>query len=633
MIKQTHMQLIASQKNVIWFGIFVLYIFVAFYVSYLMVPSPPSHHKLTNGYVISSSASMPSELSILPRREITLPDWSSAKTTGDTSLWYLLPLDLEDQTQQKLAIYLENVSQNAEVFLNNKWLGNGGSMSTPITRNRNHTLLFNFDSTFFQQTKNILSIHVVGDISKGTYLGNVYVGPSKALTHYANMKDNLRVGLVEVVTLAMLLTSIFFSILWLFRLNDSHYLFYAIFTILWTYHDVNHFLRDIPMSVTTWETLAPLSFGFAMLCVVFFVHRYVGNYSSYIEKCALCYVILLSLPYLYHDVEWVVFYAYWVWSPGIALLGAHTLNFIYQRFLKTQDQTLVTLFIGGLSIMIFGVHDLLLSIQVIPKHSPYMIHFAVFLIIIVISTNLINRFVKSMNIAEHYNQELEKEIKLKTEEMEYSYGMLQQLTKKYSVAEERQRIMRDIHDGIGGQLVATLASIESGQINKKVLSTSLKSALQDLRLVIDSLDYEAEDLTTLLGMLRMRLSDQLSSASLKLHWKVEDLPRIDDFGPTNVLHTMRIVQEAITNALKHSRAQNLTVNTESIIKADGLHYACITVTDDGLGADLASALGRGLLNMKKRADLIGGHITFKTQTGMGMVVRLEIPVIQKPDAY
>ena len=598
-----------------------------------MLPSPPAQYNLTKGQVVFSPALMPSELLQESRKNITLPDWSSAHSSNNTSLWYLFPLDLKGQTQRKLAIYLENVSQNAEVFLNNKWLGNGGSMTSPITRNRNHTLVFDFDSTSIQHTKNTLAIHVVGDISKNTYLGNVYVGPSKSLTRYANMKDHLRVELVEVITFAMLLTSIFFSILWLFRQSDSHYLFYTIFTILWTYHDSNHFLRDIPLPITTWETLAPLSFGFSMLGVVFFVHRYVGNYSIKVEKRACCYVSLLSIPYLYHNLEWVTFYAYWLWSPAIALLGVYTLYFIYKRFLQTRDKSLVTLFIAGLSIMIFGVHDLLLLTQIIPKHSPYMLHFSVFLVIIVISTNLINRFVRSMNIVEHYNQELEDEIKLKTEEMEYSYGMLQQLTKKYSIAEERQRIMRDIHDGIGGQLVATLASIESGQINQKALSSSLKSALQDLRLVIDSLDYEAEDLTTLLGMLRMRLSEQLSNAPLKLHWKVEDLPRIDGFGPTNVLHTMRIIQEAITNALKHSQAKNLTVNTDSIVKEDGLHYACITVTDDGLGADLSSVSGRGLLNMKKRADLIGGNITFETQPQAGMLVRLEIPVIQKPGAY
>ncbi|WP_158278877.1 sensor histidine kinase [Leucothrix arctica] len=593
-----------------------------------MQPSPPSQYKLESGQLISSQVSNPDALSSAKRINISLPGWVSAQDTSSTSLWYILPLNLDNKTQRKLAVYLENVSQNAEVFLNKKWLGNGGSMSGNLTRNRNHTLLFDFDKTSHQGKQNILSIHVVGDLSKNTYLGNVYVGPSQIIKQYASMQDHLRVDLVTAVTFAMLLTSIFFSILWLFRQNDSHYLFYAIFTILWTYHDSNHFLRDIPINVITWEILAPLSFGYTMLCVVYFVHRYTGVVARKIEKLALLYVLILSLPFLYHDLEWVIFYAYSIWSPAIAFLGIYTIHFIFKQFLKTKDEQLVTLFIGGISIMIFGMHDLFLATHVIPKHSPYMIHFAVLLVIIVISINLINRFVRSMNVVEHYNQELQLEIKQKTEEMEYSYGMLQQLTKKYSVAEERQRIMRDIHDGIGGQLVATLASIEAGQVNPKLLSTSLKAALQDLRLVIDSLDYEAEDLPTLLGMLRMRLSEQLSNASLKLHWKVENLPRIDHFGPTNVLHTMRIVQEAITNAIKHSNAKNLTVNTDEFVQ-DNLQYACITIIDDGIGADLNSSSGRGLLNMKKRSDLIGANISFDTHLGKGMSIRLEIPVIQK----
>lgn len=287
--------------------------------------------------------------------------------------------------------------------------------------------------------------------------------------------------------------------------------------------------------------------------------------------------------------------------------------------------------ISGCSIMVFGMNDLLLAIEIIPKQSPYMLHFAVLFTVITIIVILINRFVQSINVVEHYNQELQHEIRRKTDDIEHSYQQVQQLMRKYTVAEERQRIMRDIHDGIGGQLVATLASMDAGPVDQEHLKSNLKAALQDLRMVIDSLDYEAEDLPTLLGMLRLRLSDQLSNATLKLHWRVDDLPRIDNFGPANVLNTMRIIQEAITNAIKHSDAENLTITTSEFIDNENQQFARIEVTDDGEGISKGTNReGRGLLNMQKRADLIGGKLVILNKTGT--TIRLEIPVAGKqPD--
>jgi len=277
--------------------------------------------------------------------------------------------------------------------------------------------------------------------------------------------------------------------------------------------------------------------------------------------------------------------------------------------------------------MIFGFNDLLLAVEMIPKQSPYMMHFAVLFTVITILVTLINRFVQSINVVEHYNHELQHEIRRKTNDIEHSYQQVEQLTRKYTVAEERQRIMRDIHDGIGGQLVATLVSMEAGPVDQDQLKSNLKAALQDLRMVIDSLDYEAEDLPTLLGMLRMRLSDQLSHASLKLHWQVDDLPRLDNFGPANILNTMRIIQEAITNAIKHSGASNLTISTSQFIE-NGQHSVAVEVIDDGLGISADSpAQGRGLLNMQKRADLIGGKLTIKSSGGTK--VRLELPLTSR----
>lgn len=617
-----------NTQYLIWWIILLAYVCVSFYSSYFWIPDLLGRAEIKQASLIESEATSPEQLDLNLKQKVSLPDWNSAINRQTISLWYLIPLQGDFNGTLKQAVYLPRVSQNVEVFLNGKWLGDGGNMVNPITRNRNNTLLFNFDSSVMR-ANNTLAIHLVGQHKSRTYLGKLYVGPVDQLREHAELNNYLRIDLPTAITLCLLLTSILVSVLWFLRPSDTYYLFYSVFSALWVFHDSNHFIRYIPTPLTLWETLVPLSFGTAMLGVAMFLHRTVGTYSQKVEHFLIAYIALLALPFLNQDLDWILFYAYHIWSPCITLIGFYLLYYLHDAHRKTGEDRLILLSISGVSIMIFGFNDLLLAIEVIPKQSPYMMHFAVLFTVITIIMTLISRFIQSINVVEHYNQELQHEIRRKTDDMEHSYQQVQQLTRKYTVAEERQRIMRDIHDGIGGQLVAMLASMDAGPVNQEHIKSNLKAALQDLRMVIDSLDYEAEDLPTLLGMLRMRLHDQLSNASLKLHWQVDDLPRIDNFGPANVLNTMRIIQEAITNAIKHSYANNLTILTSEFIGDDQMPYVCIEVIDDGCGIEEKTRNGRGLLNMKKRADLIGGEVSFTN--GNGTTVRLELPLNKQLD--
>ena len=618
-----------NYRHLIWWILFIFYVLASFYVSYFWMPNLPNDYEVKSAYVVASEVGNVERAEAAQKKLVNLPDWSSADSLDTTNLWYLIPVQHTPGTSTKQAIYIPKVSQNIEVFLNGQWLGNGGNMVEPITRNRNNSLIFGFDSSLLN-SKNTVAIHLVGHHRSRTYLGEVYIGPYQQLKSHAELNNYLRIELSTTITICMLLTSILVSVLWIMRQSDTYYLYYGVFSVLWAIHDSNHFVRNIPIPLNLWETLMPLSFGFAMLGVALFLHRIVGMYSKKIEKFLVASVFLLAVPFSYQDLDWILFYAYQIWSPLIAFIGIYLLYFLYDTYRKTQEDRLILLFISGFSVMIFGINDLLLAVERIPKQSPYMMHFAVLFTVVTIIVTLVNRFVQSINVVEHYNQELQHEIRRKTDEMGRSYRQVQQLMRQYTVAEERQRIMRDIHDSIGGQLVATLVSMDAGPVSQEHLKSNLRAALQDLRMVIDSLDYEAEDLSTLLGMLRMRLSNQLSNASLKLHWQVDDLPRIENFGPANVLNTMRIIQEAITNAIKHSGAKNLTISTSEFTGDDQIKYARIQVADDGSGIAADSTQeGRGLLNMLKRADAIGAKLSLLNEKGT--IVRLDLPIDKQPD--
>ncbi|MGB1110794.1 MAG: sensor histidine kinase, partial [Gammaproteobacteria bacterium] len=241
---------------------------------------------------------------------------------------------------------------------------------------------------------------------------------------------------------------------------------------------------------------------------------------------------------------------------------------------------------------------------------------------------LIRRFVHALNTAEALTDELEQRVAAREQELEANYQRLRKLEHEQVLSGERERIMRDIHDGVGGQMVAALAVID-GNHSLDAARASIQDALSDLRLVIDSLDSDARDLNTVLGMLRMRLADRLRHANLEFRWRVNDLPELEGFGPRKALQVMRIVQEALTNALKHSGATALTVTTQEA-RRDDQNGVCVCVEDNGVGmkdrtASTPSGGGRGLSNQQRRAKAIGADLRFEdAEPGVRVVLWLPL---------
>ncbi len=183
--------------------------------------------------------------------------------------------------------------------------------------------------------------------------------------------------------------------------------------------------------------------------------------------------------------------------------------------------------------------------------------------------------------------------------------------------------MRDMHDGIGGQLVSVITLLRDYdepvfiRVREKV-----QNSLADLRLVIDSLDPLLSDLPTLLGMMRMRLVDQLQSANIELEWAVTELPEIKGMGPRHSLHIMRIVQEAISNSIKHSASKKMTLAT-GVIDNQKVY---IDIIDYGhTNGNTPSHTPRGINNMHYRAEQLGGELQID-HTDEGTSVRLLLNV-------
>ena len=194
---------------------------------------------------------------------------------------------------------------------------------------------------------------------------------------------------------------------------------------------------------------------------------------------------------------------------------------------------------------------------------------------------------------------------------------------------ERKRIAHDLHDGVLQDLSYTAAAI--GMIMLQTEGTQQKEQLQS---VIDAVRRGARGLREVVNDLRLeeegrpfreivesvvrrnRTMARGCEMSLEVGEGVPSVP----LGETGT-QVSRIIQEALTNARRHSGAKNVTVSLER----EG-NDLLIEVSDDGRGFGPETTPGVGLGSMRERAALSGGDLEIESSVGQGTNVRLRVPL-------
>lgn len=208
-------------------------------------------------------------------------------------------------------------------------------------------------------------------------------------------------------------------------------------------------------------------------------------------------------------------------------------------------------------------------------------------------------------------------------------SMLRDKTKRLTLLEERQRIIMELHDGVIQSLYAVgmyLDLLRTGA--ESVAPDSLSAAINDLNLVIDDVrEY-------IMGLRNMDSADGSKTIlacmqEMVERLKVEKAMNVEVDAPNSVPlvdddtfdSACQIVHEALSNAARHSRAKGLKLSvlqTESAL--------IVSIRDDGIGFDTAQrSEGLGLRNMRRRAELIHGHVQIDSQPGEGTRLTLTVP--------
>jgi signal transduction histidine kinase len=289
----------------------------------------------------------------------------------------------------------------------------------------------------------------------------------------------------------------------------------------------------------------------------------------------------------------------------------------------------IFLVVADFAACLFSLHDWASRFGILAFDRPFFVYYAPAFAMLAAVVPILERVQASMRDTERQRLELERRVAENTREIEASHKMLRESQRAQTLAEERRRIMADMHDGLGSRLVALLSIAQSGKAHHGEISEGIAAALEELRLVVDSAQPVEGDVGVVLGSVRHRMRSVFERAGVQLVWNVSELPRMDDLTPERILAIQRIFLEAFSNAITHSVARTVSVFTMRVPGA-----VRIVIEDDGRGFDsTARGAGMGLANLQLRAKQAGGTLSVESQPGKGTRVTLSLPIAgEAPDS-
>lgn len=266
----------------------------------------------------------------------------------------------------------------------------------------------------------------------------------------------------------------------------------------------------------------------------------------------------------------------------------------------------------------FGLHDVAITLGLIDR--PFLLSYYVRpLVLLAVMVVLMRRLATSLNGLDAANETLRHRLAEREDELSRLHEKERRRAAQAAREQERERLMQDLHDGLSGHLVSIIALSEREGSDPATIERAAREALNDLRLVINSLDIGDRDLPLALAGFRERLVPQLRRLGVDFSWSMEGLPDVSGVTPGNALSVLRILQEAVTNAIKHGPATRIALLGTRGEDGDAL----IIVDNDGTGAP-EEGTGHGLHNMRRRAAQLGAKVLLQRQEG-GMRLVLSLP--------
>ncbi len=549
--------------------------------------------------------------------------WSTVEDTPLRTVALRLAFPLAQVPDQTWALLLTRSSEGGRFSVNGHFIGTIAAESAYRHVAWHRPLLLSIDPSLLVAGDNQVLIETSYGPGEHT-LSGVEIGPMATLWNQFAVRFFLEILWTWSGATLALVTALVFGALW-YQRREAVSLLLALAAACWLVYSAQYLAEIMPQSLRVGVRLAGMTAQAAFMALVAITllrlsalarrreEWLIGIYAALGPMLAMA-TALRAAPYLELS-----------WEPGLRLIVGAALGVGLYRRTRGQAAPHPLVLVAAMVLVLAALIDFGALIGLARWENTPLLNFAGPLMLAALATPLVDGFIRMMQEAETARVELETRVREREQLLKRNFERLRESERVKVEVQERQRIMQDMHDGLGSQLMSSLMLVEREAVSNDQFAQILRESIDDMRLAIDALAADDADLAAALGNLRFRMEPRLRAAGMELTWDARRLPEEIGLHQDVVLPILRIVQEALTNALKHSRAKAVRV-TLGVEGAGELQALDILVSDNGRGISEERVGGRGLLNMRNRAQKIGAQLKIESAPNAGTTVHLRTRV-------
>lgn len=554
---------------------------------------------------------------------------AATQTWGDWSgpVWYRLDWQLHCQpgaaaNNAQLALAITGIRLAGTVYWNDALLWSDRSLVEPFSRSWNIPRWWPVSVHNVNAVQTVW-VRVVSPQAELTGIGYVKLGHVAAIQEEYDARFwRQRTSYVLTAGLSLTIACVAL-VVWLWRRSEKLYLWMGLMQLCWTLY------LSVVLSLKGWPgissgTLSLLNLVFFMLyghCFLIFVLRFHGQCKRWLERAAWT-ALAVWIVYITVDSSRMRLIGELSLVWGVVVFNAGCLYAIYRALRVRAPQNLL-LGAACAAMVVVAVHDIEVALRRWDNDLTWS-YFIWPLNMLVLAVLLGWRVAQYMRRMEHFNEELTAHVAQARAELAQFLERQHAKDLQSAKLQERVQLAHDLHDGLGGSLVRSMALVEQApqQLSNERVMSLLKTLRDDLRQVIDSGSSGGaavpETPVQWLAPLRHRFTQVLDEMNISTHWQVEAQWK----QPPSTLQCMglaRFLEEAFTNIIKHSRATEVRV----ICTMPEANQLELSVQDNGLGFDvdavLAASMGVGMRSMQLRVRRIGGELHISSRPGQSLL--------------
>lgn len=574
------------KHRLIWGGLWLLVVLLASAPLWLTLPEPDAL-RIDRAWEVDRQGGV-AEQHALPLVRDSRGDWGH----------YRLEFAIDD-TSPRLYVLLPLYSQRAVISLAGHQVADTGNRVFTSGLNSGSTALVPLPDSLLDQGVNILDVHLQATGLTRGYLGPLYVGSEDVLAP----AYRLRVFLLEYVRVMVLawqcLMVLVVLVVWTYRPQEALFGWLALLLVSSIFVFLGLF-SDLHPSLPEWIPYGAIIGSSASIVLVIISLLVSGVPPPRWLKWAVAIVPAVSLFLALTGLIPLRTIVLAVSAPlNIVALLASLLVVSWAAIRGTSREALLLLLPLFLFVLVL-VHDFAIALKALDGPVFMGVYYRPALMV-GIAMIFMRRLGVSLAHLDRANEHLARCLAEREAELARLHEEERREETRKVRSDERQRLTVDLHDGLSGHLASIIALAECGQ--NRDIEHSAREALDDLRLVIHSLDIEDRELTVALSGFHERLERQLKRLGIELDWSIARFPEISGVTPTQALNVLRILQEAVTNAIRHGRATHVLVRGDEAEAG----RACLVVENNGQSFAPERG-GSGLENMRRRVSQLGGEI-------------------------